>query len=343
MAEANQNTGYVSSDEDRSSGWAQAREWLLPSKRLRRRVWPLAIGLAYVAVIDALGGLRSDHVILGLLPLLDSYNERSRKFLGYFLPFLLTGAVYDSMRYFYWQGIAGHIYVAEPYYRDLHHFAFPSWISGSAQPQTFNEFFAAHSSVPLDLLCGLAYLTFVGEYLVTAFYLFFRERWQTLRLFGWSFFMVNVLGFITYFIYPAAPPWYVTRYGLGPARMDVRPDAAAALRFDRILGTHFFDQVYGRGVDVYGAYPSLHVTYPLLAMLVVFGQRELRWLRVPAVAFYALMCLSAMYLQHHYVVDILMGTGYALLTWFALRIWFVRHGAGEASGRRQVGEARGMS
>src|SRR5204862_360132 len=81
-----------------------------------------------------------------------------------------------------------------------------------------------------------------------------------------AFLVVNVLGFATYFIFPVAPPWYVTEYGLGPARLDVHPAAAAASRFDLLLGTHFFDGIYGRGIDVYGAYPSLHVAYPLLVV-----------------------------------------------------------------------------
>ncbi len=286
-------------------------EWLLPSWEMKRRLWPLLIGLTYICLIKVLGGLKSDHVMMGLLPLLDSYNERTRAFLKYFSPFMLTGIVYDSMRYYYWAGVQGHIHVAEPYFRDK------AWFGISSL--TPNEFFAIHTSWILDLLCGFAYLVFVGEYLLAAFYLFFRERYSLLKTFGWCFFTVNVLGFITYFIYPAAPPWYVSQYGLGPARMDVHPTAAAAQRFDLLLGTHFFDQIYGRGIDVYGAYPSLHVSYPLLVAWVTFQVPELRWIRPFAVGFYLLMCLSAVYLQHHYVVDILLGSLYACLTVLVLK------------------------
>ena len=34
--------------------------------------------------------------------------------------------------------------------------------------------------------------------------------------------------------------------------------------------------------------------------------------RIPTIAFYLLMCFSAIYLQHHYVVDVLLGTLYAI-------------------------------
>jgi membrane-associated phospholipid phosphatase len=85
------------------------------------------------------------------------------------------------------------------------------------------------------------------------------------------------------------------------------------VRFDQHLGTHFFSEMYGRGIDVFGAYPSLHVAYPLLASYMLVKIPRLRWLAPAGFAFYALMCFSAVYLQHHYIVDILLGTAYAVV------------------------------
>lgn len=302
----------------------QSKNWLLPSRNLKRRIWPIALGLGYISLIAGLGGLRSDHILVSLLALLDSYNEKTRLFLKYFFPFILTGALYDFMRYFYWQGIQGHIHVAQPYLLDLRLFGIREGSGAFRHTVTANEFFQLHHWKVLDLLCGFAYLSYIIEYLLTAFYLFFGGKLGILRIFGVCFLCVNVLGFLTYFIYPAAPPWYVSQYGLGPARMDVHPSAAAASRFDQILGTHFFDEMYGRGVDVYGAYPSLHVTYPLLVAWVCFKVRELRGFRAPAIAFYLLMCLSAVYLQHHFIMDIILGTLYASSTLLLARFLFFR-------------------
>ena len=290
---------------------ALVREWLLPSRTMKRRVLPPVIGLAYIALVGMLGGLRSDHVLVGLLGLLDLYNEKTRLFLRQFFPFIATGAIYDSMRYFYWPAIEGHVHIEGPWQLERSLFG----IDG----RTPNDWFLAHHWPALDLACGFAYLVFVGEYLAVAFFLFFRGRQDVLRRLALAFLVVNVLGFATYFIYPVAPPWYVTQYGFGPARMDVHSTAAAASRFDQLLGTHFFDQIYGRGVDVYGAYPSLHVAYPLLVVWAVFRTPELRCARGPAVAFFLLMCLSAVYLQHHYVVDVLLGIVYAIATLALLR------------------------
>jgi membrane-associated phospholipid phosphatase len=280
---------------------------------MRRRFWPPALGLAYIGVVGLLGGLRGDHVLIGLLGILDLYNEKSRLFLKLFLPFVLTGVIFDSMRYFYWQGIAGRVHVAEPYLFER------AWFGVGGR--TLNEIFQEHHWEALDLACGFAYLVYVAEYILLAMVLFFRGRLAEATTFGRCFLLVNVMGFTTYFIYPAAPPWYVTQYGLGPARMDVHPAAAAAHRFDALLGTHFFDSMYGRGVDVFGAYPSLHVAYPLIAVLLSFRVPALRWARAPAVLFFLLMCVSAVYLQHHYVVDVVLGVLYALAALAAVLAW----------------------
>ena len=194
---------------------------------MKRRAWPVAAGLLYIAAVAALGGLRADHVIIGLLGFLDLYNEKTRSFLALFFPFILTGVIYDSMRYYYWPAIQGRVHVREPYRLEL------SWFG--IDGRTPNEWMDAHRSVLLDLACGFAYLVYVGEYLAIGFLLFFRRRFDVLRIFAFSFLLVNLLGFATYFIYPAAPPWYVSAFGLGPARMDVHSAAAAASRFDALL------------------------------------------------------------------------------------------------------------
>ena len=289
------------------------RDWLLPSRAMPWRLWPPALGLAYISAVGLLGGLRPDHVLVGLLGFLDLYNHKSRLFLKLFFPFILTGVLFDSMRYFYWQGIAGRVHVVEPYLFER------AWFGVGGR--TLNEVFLAQHGAVLDLLCGFAYLVYVGEYLAMAFLLFWRGQHARVSTFARSFLLVNVMGYVTYFAYAAAPPWYVTEYGLGPARTDVRPAAAAAQRFDALLGTHFFDEMYARGVDVFGAYPSLHVAYPLIAAILAFRVAELRWARWPAALFFLLMCLSAVYLQHHYVTDVVLGVAYAVVALAAVSAW----------------------
>ncbi len=296
-----------------------ARDWLVPSRTMPRSPILPAIGLGYIAVIGALGGLTSNHVLLGLLGFLDVINETTRRFLRTFLPFIATGVIFDSMRYYYWPGIDGRVHVAGPYELER------AWFGVGGR--TLNEVFLDHHWAIADLAAGFAYLTFVAEYLGMALLLFLRGVTQRAATFARCFFVVNVFGFVTYFIYPAAPPWYVTAHGLGPAEAHVVPSAAAAQRFDVLLGTHFFDRLYGHGIDAFGAIPSLHVAYPLMAAVLAFRTPSLRIVRWPAAAFAPLMCFSAIYLQHHYVIDVLFGLTYALVTMAAVSMWERRRAA----------------
>jgi inositol phosphorylceramide synthase catalytic subunit len=278
-----------------------------------RRAWPPLLGLVYIGMVAALGGLSRDHVLLGLLGFLDLYNEKARLFLKTFFPFILTGVVFDSMRYFYVPLVDGRVHTAEPYLLERAWFA----VGG----RTLNELFLERHWTLLDVACGVAYLFYVGEYIVLAMLLFARGSSSRAETFGRCFLVVNLMGWVTYFAYPAAPPWYVAQHGFGPARMDVPMSAAAALRFDALVGANLFGGIYGRGFTTFGAIPSLHAAYPFIAAILAFRMTELRWARVPAVLFFLLVSLSAVYLQHHYVIDVLAGVLYAAATVPLVAAW----------------------
>ena len=284
---------------------ARAREWLLPARHMDGRTLPPLVGFVYVALVAYLGGVRVDHVVIGSLGLVDAYNRRTRLFVRTFLPFIVTGVVFDSMRYYCWAAIEGRVHVAGPYELDR------AWFGVGGH--TWNEMFAAHHWAVADVATGFAYLTYVGEYLGLALWLFLRGSIARAATFARCFFAVNTMGFVTYFVYPAAPPWYASTHGFGPVEAAVKPSAAAAQRFDQLLDTHVMSGMYGRGVDVFGAIPSLHVAYPLLALVLALRMPELRRVRVPIALFWPLMCFSAVYLQHHYVIDVLLGGTYAVI------------------------------
>jgi membrane-associated phospholipid phosphatase len=269
---------------------------------MRRGPGLAALGLLYIVAIGALGGLGGFQVFLGLLGLLDLYNERTRVFLRTFLPMVVTGALFDSMRYYYWAGVEGRVHVVGPYLFERAWFG----IGG----RTLNEIFLEHHWPALDLAAGFAYVAFAGEFLALSVLLYFRGRVDAARTLARCFLLVNVMGFVTYFVYPVAPPWWVTAYGLGAPAVRIHPAAAATLRFDTLLGMPVFEWLYGQGIDVFGAYPSLHVSYPFLALVSAFLYRELRWARAPAALFLVLVAVGAVYLQHHYVTDVVLGIAY---------------------------------
>jgi membrane-associated phospholipid phosphatase len=287
------------------------RAWLLPSA-IERVTWAPLIGIAYIVSLASIGGLHAGNVFLGSLSLLDVYNARTRLFLRTFLPCILTGAIYDSLRFTH-PLLAGHIHVAGPYYIDRALFG----VGG----HTLNEVFARHHWIVADLATAFAYLIYVAEYMGFAILLFVRRDHRRAATFARGFLVVNVMGFITYVVYPAAPPWYVTAHGFGPAVASAAPSAAGALRVDALLGTHLFQNAYGHSVQVFGALPSLHVAYPALAVLLMWDAPALRWVRRPAVVYAVVMCFAAVYLQHHYVIDVLLGVLYAMAASLIVLAW----------------------
>jgi membrane-associated phospholipid phosphatase len=208
------------------------------------------------------------------------------------------------------------IHVHEPYAFDLRFF-------GIHTPQgilTPNEWLQLHTNPALDLVCGLAYtpFLFIGESILLALYLHFKGLPRLAERFTWVFVWTNFVGFTVYYVYPAAPPWYVAAHGF-VADLGVRASAAGALRFDQLLGLPVMQGFYGKSADVFGAIPSLHVAYPLLALL--YGFRLPRF-RAFAVSYLVLICFSAVYLDHHYLLDIFLGFIDALLVMAAFRAFF---------------------
>ncbi len=290
-----------------------SRDWLLPSRTMPRRSWPPAIGVAYVGVIAAFGDLHTSNLAIGVLCLLDAYNPNTRRFLRVVWPVIATGALYESLRYYLDAATAGRIHVAEVYRFDR------AWFGTGTH--TLNEIFAAHHWVVADLAAGFAYLIYVAEYLALAMLVFFAGHVTRAHTFARGFLLVNAMGFLTYLVYPAAPPWYVAAHGFGPPLIGSAPSPGAAARFDTLLDTQVFEDMYRHSVDVFGAIPSLHAAYPVMAAILAFRTRELGWARWPATGYAALMCFSAVYLQHHYVVDVLLGLGYGTVAVIAVLAW----------------------
>jgi membrane-associated phospholipid phosphatase len=134
--------------------------------------------------------------------------------------------------------------------------------------------------------------------------------------FSWAFFTVNLIGFSFYYIFPAAPPWYVEEYGFGFNPNAVR-SAAGLDRVDALLNIDLFHRIYTRNSNVFAAMPSLHSAYPLVAFLYALKTNR-KWL----IVLFGIVCigiwLSAIYTNHHYVLDVVAGILVALLGCFIL-------------------------
>lgn len=299
-------------------------QWLIwwKSRSLKQKILPLVFLAGFWGLHISMGGFRTDHLVVIFLALAYYGGPRTQNLFCFFLPFTLYLTLYDSQGY-YAEWLRGDVRVAEPYQFDMTFFGIET-SEGRLLP---SQWLQNHTYPALDVITGLSYIIFIPVFLAVGLYFRFglakmknnrlspeRIRIKTHALM-WGMFWLNIICCSTYYWYPAAPPWYVDIYGLGPAQLDAAPSAAGALRFDAILGVNLFADLYAKCPNIFGAIPSLHVAFPLLSVYFAF---KLTSLRVFCLGFYLLISFSAVYLNHHYILDILWGSAYALLVAWAM-------------------------
>jgi membrane-associated phospholipid phosphatase len=186
---------------------------------------------------------------------------------------------------------------------------------------TPNEYFAHHTSTTQDLLSGFFYLCWVPVPLIFAGYLFFTKRREQFMYFALTFLFVNLIGFFGYYIYPAAPPWYVQLYGFN-FNAHTPGNTAGLHRFDDLVGAGIFSGLYAKSSNVFAAMPSLHSAYPLIVLY--YGlKNKLGWINL----FFALVVVgiwyAAVYSSHHYILDVIGGVICAVLGIFIFQGWII--------------------
>jgi membrane-associated phospholipid phosphatase len=169
--------------------------------------------------------------------------------------------------------------------------------------------------------------------LALGFVLWMRSRplyWK----FMFSYLLLTYAGFITYLLFPAAPPWYAAALGRIPP-------------VDQILGQVLWQHSVSQPIVLaYGyfdpnpvaAIPSLHAAFPVLVWLIVWKLRP-RWGWATAV-YPLLMDFAVIYLGEHYLIDVLLGTLYGAVAyavvWEAPQ-WWARFKARRSGGLPAMG------
>ncbi|MEO6721187.1 MAG: phosphatase PAP2 family protein, partial [Ferruginibacter sp.] len=174
---------------------------------------------------------------------------------------------------------------------------------------TPNEYWLKNGSTSLDIMAGIFYLCWIPVPLAFAAYLFFKDKYLFLR-FSLTFVLVNLLGFIIYYTYPAAPPWYFHNNGAVflPGTIG---NTAGLQKFDDYFDIALFRSIYQKSSNVFAAMPSLHSSYPLIVVYYGFKKR-LGWINILFVTVTIGIWFAAVYTSHHYILDVLAGVTCAI-------------------------------
>lgn len=269
----------------------------------------ILLTVAYLAWVVGLMELRDDHVnMLIVLWLAYFAHPKSRNIFYAFVWVLIYWVVYDSLRV-YPNYMVNPVHIVEPYHIEKALFG----IMEGGQLLTPNEWFVVHQSEFLDVLSGAFYLSWVPVPFAFMIYLYFVNDKATMLQFSFVFFLANMIAIVVYYLYPAAPPWYVAEYGLEVENFNIPGSPAGLVGFDKYFGVEIFQNMYAKNGNVFAAIPSMHSAFPVLTTFYAIKKKMYK------LAFFFFITIvgiwfAAVYTFHHYLIDVLLGGATAVLT-----------------------------
>ena len=239
------------------------------------------------------------------------------------LPVVILLAIYNLSRGFADDYFAPH--VTELIHADEWMFG---WATGGEVPTVWLQEHLYHPDVRwYDVLASFVYFSHFVAALTAAVVLWMksRPRWAA---FMRRWFALSLAGLITYFAYPAAPPWWASVHGFLPVEV-VRISNRGWQEFG-LHGAGNTLNVLQLASNPVAAMPSLHTGFALFVVLFFLPSVKRRWW--PLLLAYPLaMTFTLVYTGEHYVIDVLVGWAYVaavfLLVGAGERWWAARRAA----------------
>ncbi|MCW3840882.1 phosphatase PAP2 family protein [Micromonospora yasonensis] len=164
-----------------------------------------------------------------------------------------------------------------------------------------------------DVLVSWIYFSHFVATLAAAAVLWLRDRsrWAAYMR-RWGF--LCAAGLVTYFLYPAAPPWWAAQNGL------LTEVARISTRGWKEIGMHGAGNLLNAGQiasNPVAAMPSLHTAFALFVVLFFLRSVRKRWW--PLLLAYPLaMTFTLIYSGEHYLIDVLVGWAYVGMTYLVV-------------------------
>lgn len=235
-------------------------------------------------------------------------------FLRDWLPIALLLVVYNISRGFADDLFAPH--VTEMIDADEGMFG---WLTGGQIPTTWLQQHLYRPGVVQwwEVVVTLVYVSHFLTVPTVAAILWMRDRFQWARFIR-RWFTLCVLGLITYFLYPAAPPWWANEYGYLPEHVDrISTNGWDAIGLHSAGNTLNALQV--EQSNPVAAMPSLHTAWAMMAVAFFLPRVRRRWW--PLLLAYPLaMTFTLVYTGEHYVIDVLVGWAYVAVVFLVVGV-----------------------
>ena len=284
---------------------------------MRHRVFNISLFIIYIVGMTALMiwqgiGIDPSRYVFVLL-LASLLVKRTRSFILDWTPFLFILLSYDFLRGF-----------ADNLGQRVHFLELINWersLFGQIPTITLQNLYYSPSTASwLDYFATMFYFLHFALPLSFGFILWIYNRTH-FKYFVTGILLLSYAGWITFLIYPAAPPWLASNEGYLSGVYKILDVTLEAFPDKWNLPTiyHKFNP------NPVAAMPSLHAAYPLLILL--FALKFFKFRALIFAPFVLGVWISLVYLGEHYVIDIIAGAIYAIIFYFiAVRLHIIDWG-----------------
>jgi membrane-associated phospholipid phosphatase len=225
------------------------------------------------------------------------WRAKDRKLLVSLLPFVILILVFNSLR-----GFADNLSPSQVHITEM--IKLERMLFGGKIPSHYLQ--VVIQKLPerdiFDLVSNLVYMSHFINPLLVALLLWYKKP-EGYWYFVGGILVISYLAFIVFYLYPAAPPWWATRAGY--------------LKDQPVYLNNYYSMsaIIKAGPNQVAAMPSLHMAYPsFIALIMLYYWR---WKAIPILLLPATVAFAAMYLGHHYFVDLIAG-GFLSLSVFCV-------------------------
>lgn len=243
-----------------------------------------------------------------ILILASLFVGKIRSFLTDWLPFLFILISYDFLR------SLAPILNPRVHYQEMINFGY--LIFGQPPTLILQKYFYHPGHIEwYDYFATFFYFLHFALPLSFAFILWLKNR-HYFKRFTNALLILSYGAFVTYVIFPAAPPWLASEHGDLPGIVKILEITLKS--FPQRLGLPTIYETFNP--NIVAAVPSLHAAYPFLVLL--FGLKFFGKKALYLIPYVIGVWVSIIYLGEHYFFDIILGVVYSLAAFYISQALF---------------------